>query len=141
MLEATRLRYLRLTLRVFGLISIFAIYPLTVLWPSGWVWHAGQSEYLQMIIGIYATLGVFLLLAERNPAQHLSLISFTIWSSVVHGLIMAVQSISNPHHVGHLWGDVLALLLMAGVLGFLCPAAVRCRMADSAAEPFHRTDS
>jgi hypothetical protein len=134
--EATRLRYLRFALRAFGLIAIFAIYPLTVLWPSGWAWHTGQSEYLQMIIGIYATLGVFLLLAARNPAQHLSLISFTIWSSVVHGLIMALQSITNPHHLGHLWGDVLALFLIAGVLGFLCPPAVRLRITNSAAEPF-----
>jgi hypothetical protein len=137
MLEATRLGYLRLALRVFGLISLFGIYPLTVLWPSGWAWHAGQSEYLQMIIGIYATLGVFLLLAARNPAQHLSLISFTIWSSVVHGLIMAVQSITDPHHVAHLWGDVPALFLIAGVLGFLCPPAVRFRLRNEVAEPFH----
>jgi hypothetical protein len=78
-----------------------------------------------MIIGIYATLGVFLFLSAREPARHRSLISFTIWSSIVHGLIMAVQSVAHPEHMGHLYGDVLALFLVAGVLGFLDPAAAR----------------
>src|SRR5690554_620820 len=54
------------------------------LWPTGWAWHEGQSEYLTMIIGIYATLGIFLLIASRDPFAHLSLIWFTIWSSLVH---------------------------------------------------------
>lgn len=129
--EVTRLSYLRFALRAFGLIFLFAVYPLTVLWPSGWVWHAGQSHYLQMIIGIYATLGVFLLVAAKDPARHLSLISFTIWSSNVHGLIMAAQSVVNPEHIGHLYGDVLALFFVAGVLGFLCPAAARFNLSKS----------
>ena len=123
--EGTRLGHMRLALRIVGLLFIFGVYPLTVLWPSGWAWHAGQSHYLQMIIGIYATLGVFVFLAARNPARHLSLISFTIWSSVVHGLIMAVQSLASPEHIGHLYGDVPALFIVAAVLGFLSPAAAR----------------
>ena len=124
--EGTRLGYLRLALRIVGLVFIFGVYPLTVLGPSGWAWHAGgQSQYLQMIIGIYATLGVFVFLAASDPARHLSLISFTIWSSVVHALIMAVQSFASPEHIGHLYGDVPALLVVAAVLGWLCPAAAR----------------
>lgn len=131
--ESTRFDYLRFALRVVGLVFIFGIYPLTVLWPSGWAWHTGQSHYLQMIIGIYATLGVFLFLAARDPTQHLSLISFTIWSSVVHGLIMAVQSFSSPEHIGHLYGDVLALFLVAGILSYLCPVAVGVRHMNGVA--------
>ena len=123
--EATRLGYLRLALRVVGLLFVFGVWPLTVVWPSGWAWHAGQSQYLQMIIGLYATLGVFVFLAARDPARHLSLISFTLWSSVVHGLIMTVQSIVAPEHVGHLYGDVPALFIVAAVLAWLCPAALR----------------
>jgi len=93
-----------------------------VLWPSGWSWHAeGRSEYLEMIIGIYATLGVFLVIASRNPLAHRSLIWFTVWSSVVHGAIMAAQAIANPHHIGHLWGDVPALFVVAAVLAALTP--------------------
>jgi hypothetical protein len=74
-----------------------------------------------MILGIYATLGVFLLIASREPLAHRSLIWFTVWSSVVHGAIMAVQAIAYPEHVGHLWGDVPALLIVAGALAFLMP--------------------
>jgi len=121
MTEADRIEYLRIALRVVGVIFIVGIYALTIIWPSGWSWHTGQSDYLQMILGIYATLGVFLLLASRDPLAHLSLIWFTVWSSVVHGGIMAIQSLSNPEHVGHLWGDVLALFVVAAVLAFLTP--------------------
>ncbi len=128
---ATRLKYLPLALRVFGLIFILGVYPLTVLWPSGWVWHAGQSEYLQMIIAIYATLGVFLLLASANPQQHLSLVAFTIWSSIVHGLVMAVQSVANVQHLGHLYGDVPALFIVAAVLGWLCTRALTLRLTQN----------
>ena len=130
---STRLRYLRIALRVVGLICLVGFYPLTVVWPSGWAWHSGQSHYLPMIIGIYATLGVFLLLAAKDPTRHLSLISFTIWSSIVHGLIMAVQSIANPERVGHLYGDVPALLLVAAVLGYLCPTAARVSVNSAVA--------
>jgi hypothetical protein len=121
----SRSRYLPYALRIVALISIFGFYPLTVLWPSGWTWHTGRSEYLQMIMALYATLGVFLWLAARNPAANRSLISFAIWSSVVHGAVMAVQSLLNPVHIHHLYGDVLALFVVAGVLAYLCPAAVR----------------
>lgn len=72
-----------------------------------------------MIVGLYATLGVFLLNAARNPAANLSLIWFTVWSSVVHAAIMAVQSFGHGDHLGHLWGDVPALLLVAIVLSVL----------------------
>ena len=122
-------KYLPLALRVVGLIFIFGVYPLTVLWPSGWSWNAGQSDYLQMIIAIYVTLGVFLILAAKKPEQHLSLISFAIWSSIVHGAVMAAQSVANPQHMGHLYGDVLALFVVAAVLGWLCPAALALRLA------------
>ena len=121
MLNTDRVKYLRIALVVFGLIFLIGIYPLTVIWPSGWSWNTGQSDYLQMILGIYATLGVFLLLASRNPLAHLSLIWFTVWSSVVHGGIMAAQSFESADHMGHLYGDVAALLLVAVVLAILTP--------------------
>jgi hypothetical protein len=121
--EATRLFYLRIALIVCGLIAIFAIFPLYVLWPSGWAWGHGHSHYIYMIIGIYATLGVFLLLASRNPEAHRSLIWFTIWSSVVHGGIMAYQAFTDPMEHGHLIGDVPALFLIAIVLALLMPRA------------------
>jgi len=121
MAGSVRIKYLRVALLVVGLIFIVGIYPLTIIWPSGWSWHTGQSDYLQMILGIYATLGVFLLIASRNPLAHLSLIWFTVWSSVVHGAMMAIQAFASSEHMGHLYGDVLALLVVATVLALLTP--------------------
>jgi len=120
-----RTKYLRVSLLVVGVVFLFGVYPLTVLWPSGWAWHHGRSEYLEMIIAIYATLGVFLLRAARNPEQHISLIAFTIWSSIVHGGVMAMQAMANSEHAGHLIGDVPALFIVAAVLGWLCPPAFK----------------
>ena len=77
--------------------------------------------YFQMIVGIYAVLGIFLILAANNPAEHRSLISFTVWSSVVHALIMAAQAFGDESERGHLVGDVPALLLVAAVLAYLSP--------------------
>jgi hypothetical protein len=111
---------LKLALAVFGGIFLL-VYPLAIVWPSGWAWHAGaphDSQYFMMIVGIYATLGVFLLRAASNPPEHRSLIWFTVWSSVVHGAIMAVQSMPAEHR-WHLLGDVPALFLVAMVLGGL----------------------
>lgn len=121
-----RNKLLRIALFAFGLAFLF-VYPLMRIWPSGWAWQPGQHEYEQMIVGIYATLGVFLLWASREPEAHLSLIWFTVWSSVVHGGIMAVQAIVDPMERGHLPGDVAALFLVAVVLGFLTPRGVTLR--------------
>ena len=121
MTELNRVKYLQFALVAVGLVFIFGIYPLTVFWPSGWSWHMGQSMYLEMILGIYATLGAFLLMAARDPLSHRSLILFTVWSSVVHGGIMAAQAVVYPDHMGHLWGDAPALLIVAAVLGWLTP--------------------
>ena len=82
MSAASHRLYLRIALIVIGLIFIFGIYPLIIVWPSGWTWGEGHSHYLMMIIGIYATLGVFLLMASRDPDAHKSIIWFTVWSSV-----------------------------------------------------------
>lgn len=82
-----------------------------------------------MILGIYATLGIFLLLASRNALGHLSLIWFTVWSSVVHGGIMAVQSFQSAEHMGHLYGDVAALFLVAAVLAVLTPRGTAAKAA------------
>ena len=117
----TREKYLKMALRLFGVVFLL-VYPLSMVWPSGWVWYGGEGAYyLQMIAGVYAVLGIFLIIAANNPNEHRSLISFTIWSSVVHALIMAAQAIGDESEHGHLVGDVPALLLVAAVLGFLMP--------------------
>lgn len=112
-------RLLRIALLVVGLIFTFGVYPLSVIWPSGWTWGHSHSHYLTMIIGIYATLGVFLILASRDPQAHSSLIWFTVWSSIVHGTIMALQVFGDSMETGHLLGDVPALFIVAILLGVL----------------------
>ncbi|MGD9545452.1 MAG: DUF6632 domain-containing protein [Methylocystis sp.] len=120
--DAKREKFLKIALVTFGVL-FFVIYPLGLIWPSGWQWHSGHGQYyLQMICGIYAVLGVFLILAARNPSEHRSLISFTIWSSIVHAGIMSVQAIYDRDELGHLVGDVPALLLIAAVLWYLSSA-------------------
>jgi hypothetical protein len=90
---------LRIALIAIGIAFLLG-YPLMLVWPSGWAWQPGQYEYEQMIVGIYATLGVF------------------------HGGIMAVQAVVDPAERGHLPGDVAALFLVAAVLGVLTPRGV-----------------
>jgi len=122
-----------LALIVFGAVFCL-VYPLAIVWPSGWAWHEGppaSNDYFMMIVGIYATLGVFLILAARDPAANASLIRFTIWSSIVHALVMAWEAMRNPAMNGHLTGDVPALLLVAAVLGYLMISGERRRVAST----------
>jgi hypothetical protein len=119
--SADKEKYLKLALRVFGVIFLL-VYPLGFIWPSGWVWHGGMGTYyLQMIAGIYAVLGIFLILAANNPGAHRSLISFAVWSSIVHAAIMAAQALGDKQEIGHLVGDVPALVLVAAVLWYFSP--------------------
>lgn len=130
----SRLRILRVVLILVGLIFIVGVYPLMMsLWPSGWRWQPNQPEYEQMILGVYATLGVFLLIASRDPLKNRSLIWFTVWSSLVHGGIMAVQALNMPAEHGHLFGDVPALVIVAMVLAVLTPRGEVVEKAMSAA--------
>jgi hypothetical protein len=111
---------LRITLVLVGLTALL-LYPLMKLWPSGWAWLPGQHEYEEMLVGIYATLGVFLLIAARKPERHVSLIWFTVWSSLVHAAIMTVQALRDSSEHGHLAGDIPALVIAAVVLAVVAP--------------------
>lgn len=119
----SRQSILKLAMRVIGVAFIAGIYPLMVFfWPSGWRWQPHQPEYEQMILGVYATLGVFLLIASRRPAEHQSLIAFTAWSSLVHAGIMGVQAFLHQGEHEHLFGDVPALIIVGLALLILAPA-------------------
>ena len=123
----TAYRMLQIALALFGVVFCL-VWPLSIVWPAGWSWHDGPpnaSHYFMMIVGIYATLGVFLLLAARDPLANRSLIHFTVVSSAAHAAIMAVQAIKDPMHGGHLLGDVPALFLVTLALGVLLPLAER----------------
>ena len=79
-----RQQALKVVLVVVGLLFCAAIYPRLLM--------AKEDPALAMMMSLYATLGVFLLLASRNPSAHRSLIVFTAWSSFAHATVMAVQS-------------------------------------------------
>ncbi len=120
--QGEKLNYLKIVLNVFGAIFIFGIYAMMEwIWTDGWSWTPRQPEYEQMILGVYATLGVFLIRAAKDPLANASLIWFTIWSSIVHGAIMLVQGVVDDSERAHLAGDVPALFLVALVLWYLMP--------------------
>jgi len=122
MQEEDRLKYLKIALYVFGVIYIVGIYLMMMwVWPDGWAWTPRQPEYEQMIMGVYATLGVFLIRAAKDPLANASLIWFTIWSNIVHGGIMFVQAIVDETERANLLGDVPALFLIAAIFWFLMP--------------------
>jgi len=119
---------LKIVLVLTGLIFLLGVYPLMMyLWPSGWRWQPNQPEYEQMILGVYATLGIFLLIASRNPSAHRSLIAFTAWSSLVHAGIMTVQAFQHASEHGHLMGDIPALVIVGVALLVLAPPAQPAR--------------
>ncbi len=122
MQEDKKLKYLSVALYVFGAIFIVGVPAMMmVIWPSGWGWTPAQPEYEQMIMGIYVTLGVFLVLAAKAPMANLSLIWFTIWSSIVHAGIMLAQAIVDETEHANMLGDIPALFLVAFVLWYLMP--------------------
>jgi hypothetical protein len=116
-----RLAWLRVVLVVTGIGFAIGVPVLVQVWPAAWMWEPRQSEYEQMIVGVYVTLGVFVLLASRRPLENLSLIWFTCVSSLVHGGIMLVQALIDPSDRINLVGDVPTLLLIGGVLLWLTP--------------------
>jgi hypothetical protein len=78
-----RERALKVVLVVVGLLFCAAVYPLILV--------AKEGPATAMMMSLYATLGVFLLVASRNPSAHRSLIAFTAWSSFAHAAVMGVQ--------------------------------------------------
>jgi hypothetical protein len=122
MQQDEKLKYMTVALYAIGVIFIVGVPAMMMwIWPSGWGWTPPQPEYEQMIMGVYATLGVFLILAAKDPLAHASLIWFTVWSSIVHGGIMLVQAIVDETDRANLLGDVPALFLVAIVLWYLMP--------------------
>jgi hypothetical protein len=106
---------------VFGA-AFCLLYPMLLIWPSGWAWHAGSpasSDYFMMIAGVYVVLGIFMIRAAKDPAANVSLVWFVVWSSVAHAAVMAVESFRTPMMMGHLVGDVPFLFVIAIVIGLL----------------------
>lgn len=125
MQEEEKLKYLKIALYVIGGVFIVGVPILMMwLWTSGWSWTPSQPEYEHMIMGVYATLGVFLIKAAADPLANRSLIGFTIWSSIVHGGIMLIHALMDETDRANLVGDVPGLFLVAFVLWYLMPKKV-----------------
>jgi len=91
--EMTRERALKVVLVLVGLLFVAAVLP-----TVGGVLHPEQSDTGDtMMMSLYATLGVFLLLATRNPSMHRSVIGFTAWSSFAHAVVMSLIGVRLPN--------------------------------------------
>jgi hypothetical protein len=117
-----KLKYLKLALNAIGVTFVVGVPAMMMwIWPSGWGWTPAQPEYEHMIMGVYATLGVFLIRAAKDPLANAMLIWFTVWSSIVHGGIMLIHAIVDETDRINLIGDVPALFLVAFALWYLMP--------------------
>jgi peptidoglycan/LPS O-acetylase OafA/YrhL len=112
-----RARALKVVLVLVGLAFSAGVYPVTES-----LWHQNQSMYtFDMMLSLYVALGIFLLIAVRNPSANRSLIAFTAWSCFAHAAVMAVTAFSKGGYRGDLWG--VAVLVIIGVaLIALAPA-------------------
>ena len=112
-----RERALKAVLVLVGLVFSAGVYPV-----MDSLWHANQSMYIfDMMLSLYVALGIFLLLAARNPSANRSLIAFTAWSCFAHAAVMAVTSFSKGGYRGDLWG-VVVLVIIGVTLIVLAPA-------------------
>jgi hypothetical protein len=108
---------LKVVLVVVGLLFVATIYPVLIF-----LWQPHQVDAaLPMMLSLYVTLGVFVLLAARNPSAHRSLIAFTAWSSFAHAAVMVVQSFQIPGERVHLLIGVAVLAVIGLALILLAP--------------------
>lgn len=119
-----RERTLQVVLVLVGLTFSAAVYPLTVF--------LSREPALAMMLSLYATLGIFLLLAVRNPSAHRSLIAFTAWSSFAHAALMAVQAYRKIIERGELVG-VFVLVIIGVALLALAPSKQSVERTSSVA--------
>src|SRR5512146_2004977 len=104
-----RERALKVLLVLVGLLFVAGAYPLLASIGNA---HSDVSSGDKMMLSIYVTLGVFVLLAVRNPAANRSLIAFTAWSSFAHGAVMGVMAFQIA-------SERVSLLIAVGVLAFI----------------------
>ena len=98
-----RERALKVVLVMVGLLFCAGVYPLTLM--------VKQEPALSMMMSLYVTLGIFLILAARNPSAHRSLIAFAAWSSFAHATVMSVQAYLNFIARRELIGSAVFILI------------------------------
>ncbi|MFY9753709.1 MAG: DUF6632 domain-containing protein [Candidatus Acidiferrales bacterium] len=111
-------RALKAVLILAGLLFLAGIYPLIM---SLWRWQQ-SDEIAPMFLSLYVTLGLFLLLAARNPSANRALIAFTAWSSLAHAFVMVIQAFKNASGRPDLLGMSAILVVIAVPLIALAPS-------------------
>jgi uncharacterized membrane protein HdeD (DUF308 family) len=112
-----RERALKIVLVMVGLLFSAGVYPATVS-----LLHANQSMNAEtMMLSVYVALGIFLLIAARNPSANRSLIAFTAWSSFAHAAVMAVMAFQTADERGELLIAVAVLGIVGAALIVLAP--------------------
>jgi hypothetical protein len=123
-----RERALKIVLGLVGLLFSAAIYPLAAS-----LWKLNQSDYGDdMMLSLYFTLGIFLLMAIRNPSANRSLIAFAAWSSFAHGAVMAVLAVHIPNERVSLLTAVAVLVIIGVTFIALSPAKQAGERASAA---------
>jgi len=120
-----RERALKVVLGLVGLIFLASAYPLVIF--------VRQAPDLSMMFSLYVTLGIFLLLAVRNPSESRRLIAFTAWSSFAHAAVMGLQAFRNMIAQVELVG--VALLVVIGVALIALAPAKQVAVRTSATAP------
>jgi hypothetical protein len=115
-----RERALKVVLVLVGLVFLALVYPLVTSVRAGW--QAGREDALPMMLSLYVTLGIFLLLAVRNPSANRSVIAFAAWSSFAHAAVMAVMSVHLPNERVGLLGAGAVFSIIGVALIVLAPA-------------------
>jgi hypothetical protein len=113
-----RERALKIVLVSVGLLFVAGIYPLVAS-----LLHPADSDTGDtMMLSLYVALGVFLLIAVRNPSAHRSLIAFAAWSSFAHAVAMSILGLEiPPQRVGFLIGSGVLVVIGVALIG-LAPA-------------------
>jgi hypothetical protein len=113
-------RALKVVLVLVGLLFSAAIYPVVTSVRDGW--QANKEDALPMMMSLYVTLGIFLLLAARNPSANRSVIAFAAWSSFAHASVMAVMAVHLANERSDLLIAGVVFSLIGAVLIVLAPA-------------------
>ena len=124
-----RERALKAMLVLVGLLFLAGVYPVAMD-----LLHADPSDTGDdMMLSLYFVLGIFLLIAVRNPAAHRSLIAFTAWSSFAHAVVMSALALhpkQASERAGFLGGS--AVLVVIGVALILLAPAKRSAQPTAA---------
>ncbi|HMJ20559.1 MAG TPA: DUF6632 domain-containing protein [Terriglobales bacterium] len=115
-----REKLLKILLVLLGLVFVAGVYPLMTSVRNGW--QANQEDALPMMLSLYVTLGVFLLVAARNPTDNRSVIAFAAWSSFAHAAVMVVMALHIAREREGLLIAAAVFVIIGAALIVLAPA-------------------